>query len=601
MSLNKDHCSFQLGAYLLCLMTGIVWVEEPAKAQSIDDIQALSTTESELVLEPSWLSPSPADSDLAQVTSVSELTDVQPTDWAFQALQSLIETYGCIEGYPDRTFRGNRSLTRYEFAAGLNSCLNQLLALTGGGTDLTQEDLAALQRLQEEFASELTVLGGRVDALEAEVAELAATQFSTTTKLSGQAIFSLATGTGGANGQGTGLAFNNRLRLNLNTSFSGQDLLVVGLQSYSFGGGFDPNFTLPNSLPEALGLGDPVFGTASNISLGTAPQFGLTNPQTLRNRGLNDTALYKLLYVFPASDRLTLFVGPMVEATDAFPSIAPFASDSQGAVSRFATADNAVTRVSGGTSGIGLASAAGGIWAMTDSINLTAFYGSVNAPLVENNGLLGTPSTPLGAGLFGGSYVISSRLAFNFADNLKLGINYAHSYHQINILGTGLAAADIGSVQFTPNAAQLAATGGNAGLAVLDEGIKLNSVGATLNWQFSPSIDLTLSGSYIFSNLVNVDASTNFISWLVGLHFQDLFKEGNTAGLIFGQPLNRTSVGGIATNPENANPYQVEGYYNWRLTENISLTPGVYAVFNPEGQSSNDTTVVGVLRTTFSF
>lgn len=37
---------------------------------------------------------------MSQVTSVSQLSDVQPTDWAFQALQSLVERYGCIAGYP---------------------------------------------------------------------------------------------------------------------------------------------------------------------------------------------------------------------------------------------------------------------------------------------------------------------------------------------------------------------------------------------------------------------------------------------------------------------------------------------------------------------
>ena len=59
---------------------------------------------------------------LAQVNSVSQLSDVQPTDWAFQALQSLVERYGCIADYPDGTYRGNRATGRYEFAAGLNSC-----------------------------------------------------------------------------------------------------------------------------------------------------------------------------------------------------------------------------------------------------------------------------------------------------------------------------------------------------------------------------------------------------------------------------------------------------------------------------------------------
>jgi hypothetical protein len=60
------------------------------------------------------------------VTSVSQLSDVRPTDWAFTALQSLVERYGCIAGYPDRTFRGNQATSRYEFAAGLNACLDKI-------------------------------------------------------------------------------------------------------------------------------------------------------------------------------------------------------------------------------------------------------------------------------------------------------------------------------------------------------------------------------------------------------------------------------------------------------------------------------------------
>lgn len=600
MSSEKGYYSSQVGACLLCVLAGWMGTEKVALAQMAEDLEVSSVMEDQIRADALANFQHPLDSAIAQVTSVSELTDVQPTDWAFQALQSLIENYGCLEGYPDNTFRGNRSLTRYEFAAGLNSCLDVISTLVGSAA-IPNEDLLMLQRLQEEFANELIALESRVGDLETDVADLRQTQFSTTTKLNGEAIFSLSLANGGANNTGTGTAFNNRLRLNLNTSFSGQDVLIIGLQSDGFGGGFDPTGSLPGSLPQALGVGDPVFGTASNVSLGTAPQFGLTDPSTLTNRGQNDVALYKLLYVFPVADRLTMFVGPRVEATDAYPSIAPFADASQGAVSRFATADNAVTRISGGTSGIGLASAAGAIWSLSDQVNLTAFYGSVNSAINTNNGLLGTPSTPLGAGVFGGSYVLSSRLAVNFTDNLKLGISYANSYHQINILATGLSASDIGSVQFAPDAAQLAATGGNATLAVLDEGIRLNSIGATLNWQFSPSVDLTLSGSYILADLVDVDASTSFISWLVGLHFRDVFSEGNTAGLIFGQPLNRLSVGGSAFNPEDTNPYHIEGYFNLRLTNRISLTPGVYAVFNPEGLSRNSTTVVGVLRTTFTF
>ena len=58
---------------------------------------------------------------VSQITSVSELRDVTPDAWAYEALKSLVERYGCIVGYPDRTFRGDRALSRWEFAAGLNA------------------------------------------------------------------------------------------------------------------------------------------------------------------------------------------------------------------------------------------------------------------------------------------------------------------------------------------------------------------------------------------------------------------------------------------------------------------------------------------------
>ena len=175
---------------------------------------------------------------MSQVTSVSQLSDVRPTDWAFQALQSLVERYGCIVGYPDGTYRGNRALTRYEFAAGVNACLDKVTELIGStGNLVTRDDLAILQRLQEEFAAELATLRGRVDGLEARTAELEANQFSTTTKLAGEAIFALSD-----TFVGEGIDFDDdqddtvtnlgyRVRLNFNTSFTGRDLLRTRLQA----------------------------------------------------------------------------------------------------------------------------------------------------------------------------------------------------------------------------------------------------------------------------------------------------------------------------------------------------------------------------------
>lgn len=66
---------------------------------------------------------------LAQMTSVSQITDVSESDDYFYALQTLVERYGCITVYPDGTYRGNQPLTRGDFAIMLNSCLEQVVFL----------------------------------------------------------------------------------------------------------------------------------------------------------------------------------------------------------------------------------------------------------------------------------------------------------------------------------------------------------------------------------------------------------------------------------------------------------------------------------------
>ncbi len=158
-----------------------------------------------------------------QVTSINQFSDVRPTDWAYQALSNLVERYGCVAGYPDGSYRGGRAMTRFEAAALLNACLDRV-------TEVTDE----LKRLMAEFEKELAVLKGRVDGLEAKVGELEASQFSTTTKLAGLATFVI----GGVsnNPAGEQVTFNYDVQLNLDTSFTGKDLLRTVLRSGNFDG-----------------------------------------------------------------------------------------------------------------------------------------------------------------------------------------------------------------------------------------------------------------------------------------------------------------------------------------------------------------------------
>ncbi|MFM7674926.1 MAG: iron uptake porin, partial [Synechococcus sp.] len=169
-----------------------------------------------------------------QVTSISQFSDVRPTDWAYQALSNLIERYGCVAGYPNGTYKGGQAMTRFEAAALLNACLDRI-------TEVTDE----LRRLMKEFEQELAVLKGRVDGLEAKVGELEASQFSTTTKLSGLATFVLgANAFGGtasrlvdrSRGAFGATTFNYDVQLNFDTSFTGKDLLRTTLRAGNFDG-----------------------------------------------------------------------------------------------------------------------------------------------------------------------------------------------------------------------------------------------------------------------------------------------------------------------------------------------------------------------------
>jgi hypothetical protein len=233
-------------------MVKLLWQSLLAVPAALGAVVAVSGSAiaSESTVPPQFSNVDQASVQLAQITSVSELTDVLPSDWAFQALQSLVENYGCIQGYPDRTFRGQRSLTRFEFAAGLNACLDVLATLIAQ-SGINPDDLEAIRRLQAEFQAELATLRGRVDALEAETATLRAQQFSTTTKLRGQADFHVTTPFNTIPGQ-TSTSVAARARLNFDSSFTGQDRLRIRLQAgdgnaitplhglaYAAGGGYD--------------------------------------------------------------------------------------------------------------------------------------------------------------------------------------------------------------------------------------------------------------------------------------------------------------------------------------------------------------------------
>lgn len=163
---------------------------------------------------------------LAQVTTVDELSDVSPTDWAYQALAALIQRYGAISGYPDGTFRGDRSLSRYEFAAALQGVLEQITQ----GTFVSQEDLVTLRRLELEYRQPLNQIRTRLDDIEGRVNNLETNQFSATSKLQGEIIVALT------EGNKANPTLVTRTRLNFITSFTPSSRLITQLEVGNNGG-----------------------------------------------------------------------------------------------------------------------------------------------------------------------------------------------------------------------------------------------------------------------------------------------------------------------------------------------------------------------------
>ncbi len=521
--------------------------------------------------------------DLSQVTSVSQFTDVKPTDWAFQALQSLVERYGCIVGYPDKTYRGNRALSRWEFAAGLNACLDKIQELIAAATAdfVKKEDLEVVKRLQEEFAAELASLRGRVESLEVRTATLEKQQFSTTTKLSGEVIFNIAdtfgdraTITGNDNFQAgvnaanreslrddqTETTFSNRVRLAFDSSFSGRDRLRVRLQARNitpFSGAF----------------------TGTN-----ATRLGYDG-----NEG-NAVNLDKVFYRFPVGQKLRIQVDAInAEMWDTLIStLSPFESAGQAALSRFGRF-NPVYRSNnpGGTGSAGVTFDL----ALSPQFSLQGGYfadQSSNDPGVKN-------------GIFNGNYSAIGQIVFRPSRTFDIAVTYVNSYFPGTSAALGQGAPNITSSTGTAYAANPF-----AGLAT-----KVDTVSAQLQWRIAPKI--TIGGWYAYSwantarSANNADAQVQ--NWAGFIGFPDLGKRGNLGGILFGMTprVTDTTFRNAAGNPnvrrriDEEPPYHLEAFYRYRVNDNISVTPGVFVLFNPEGNTANSTQVVGVLRTTFTF
>ena len=566
MSKAKAMSSFLRQAPLVVIVASVVGYSRLASASPTNNTTSKSgSNETEQSLAP--LATTDA---VAQVTSVSQLSDVQPTDWAFQALQSLVERYGCIAGYPNSTYRGNRAMTRYEFAAGLKACLERINELIATSTNdlVKKEDLATLQKLQEEFTAELATLRGRVDALETENTKLEANQFSTTTKLNGEAIFAVAGIASGDNARGEKINRNtilgDRVRLNFDTSFTGKDLLRTRLQATNLNA-FSGNSTFT---PE----GDFRFAGG-----------------TFANDNNNAVGIDALLYQFPLTKKTNVVVEANAGAIDDFTNtVNPYldGDGGSGALSHFGTR-NPIYYLANGT-GLGIQHQ------LSKNLELSLGYLANDAANPQN-----------GSGLFNGAYGAIAQLTIKPTEKFTLGLTYLNSYNNDFTANgsTGSNRANLRSALLNnPNL-----PGDLAPFAGSDIPTSSNAYGAEASLQLSDKFVLGGWAGYtntriLASNGSGISRGTLDIwNWAVTLAFPDLGKKGNIAGIVVGMEPYVTNSSVAQIGKDKNNSYHLEAFYQYKVSDNITVTPGIIWLTSPDNNSNNNDAVIGALRTTFTF
>ncbi|MBE9035987.1 iron uptake porin [aff. Roholtiella sp. LEGE 12411] len=476
-----------------------------------------------------------------KINAVSELAEIQSTDWAFQSLKSLMERYGVVAGHPDNTFGGNRAMTRDEFAASLAATMNRINELTSADANqVYQKDLETLKRLQAEFTKELEVLQKRLDSVETRINSTE--PFSTTTKLEGEVLFAVSGVGGGEKADDSGetidsnLTLSSRARLTFNTSFTGKDRLKVRLQA--------------SNLPR---IDDATETDMARLAF--------------QSNSDNQFELSVLEYRFPIGEQAVVYLeaegGDLDDFTD---TLNPFFSGSgRGSISRFAQR-NPIHRQGGGA-GVGL------VYDFSDSISLSLGYVADDADDPE-------------VGFGEAEYGAIAQLNLEPSESLKVGFTYIHSY---NSLETGTGSRRANDPFDDESDAIIADSFGLQSTFDVNDGL---TISGWAGFTHATAIDLPN------------DPVANIFNWAITLALVDLGSENSVGGIAIGQPPKVTSNDFEVANQVYADEdtsFHLEAFYRFQIDEYIAITPGLLIITNPEHDRQNDTIYIGTIRTTFSF
>ena len=463
--------------------------------------------------------------------------------------------------------------------SGILFCPTSLMASDLNNTKIIKR-LDALEKRNIELEKEIKFLRKQIslpskDSLPNKERIEGSTDFAKTTTLGGEGtmVFGGKNFRGSNSGNYGGFArtdylnkresattFTYNYKLDIDSSFFESDFLKLSIK-YADGGQFGSNQSI-GGIYSGIGQLDDFQNTS----------FGLD----------------RFWYKFPLSEKITAYFGPEISQEDmlaVWPSI--YTTENILSFFNYAGAPGAYNKNKGG--GLGLT------WE-NDDLSFSLNYTS-------DNGTDQDPHFPNGGGMFtdaAGSN-ITLQGAYNKDD---WGMAIAYSLTNSNTRGPGLD---------HDNATALADRVQEIG--------KLNSVGIS-GWISNENKKLpNISAGFGISNVVEDECrssssacstynSAEIFSWSVGMNWDDLFVDGNTGGIAFGQPAHVTSIkrdDGDNTADDKINAYEM--WYQFKVNNYLTVTPAIYYLDRPlgyfEDSGSNAGTSLNefgaLIKTTFKF
>jgi len=403
------------------------------------------------------------------------------------------------------------------------------------------------------------VIEARVDGVEAQLGELAAGQFSSTTSISGKSAFITGYVDDDSETGTDEISMEYMYQLNLNTSFTGEDNLYVRLKSGNVADHFADK---GQGTYLSAAKGTPVSSFKYN---GDASTDG-TNVETKTQTGF--LGVDKLWYQFPVGDSLQVWVGPQIEN---YYMLASAPSIYKPVTKQFALGGNGSAYGSSTSPGFGAA------WTQeTEDASAPRFAVSMNYTSKD-----GASS----------SKGMSNDASRSF---LLTKVEYGSPRWQVSAAMAKKSSPTTSANGYDGyfHSADAKATKGDLTAYGLRAYWKPETTGAI------PAVQLGYDfGTY---DEAVTDEAEDISGWMIGLGWKDVFIDGNSAGVAVGSRLSASGYKNNTTKEDVSEDNQVwEAYYTFKVNDGVSVTP---AIFGGSDVEASDKDITGaVLLTEFKF